>query len=101
MELGADTVSAWLDNEPGTDGKLGAMLRFLRVMTLTPDSLGPADARAVREAGVSAAAMEDAIHVAMMFNIINRIADALGFDVPDEAAFAASAQALLRFGYEL
>jgi len=77
------------------------MLRFLRTMTLSPDSLGPADARAVLEAGVSRAAMEDAIHVAMMFNVINRVADGLGFHVPDEEAFAASAKMLLRFGYEL
>ena len=77
------------------------MLRFLRTMTLSPDSLGPADARAVLEAGVSRAAMEDAIHVAMMFNVINRVADGLGFHVPDEEAFEASAKMLLRFGYEL
>lgn len=94
-------MGAWLSREQDPGGKLGAMLRFLRTMTLTPDALGPADARAVREAGVSREAMEDALHVAMMFNVINRVADGLGFHVPDDEAFAASAKMLLRFGYEL
>jgi alkylhydroperoxidase family enzyme len=94
-------VDAWLDREPDASSKLGATLLFLRTMTLTPDALGPADARAVYAAGVSRAALDDAVHVAMMFNLINRIADGLGFDVPDDAAFADTAKALLRFGYEL
>jgi hypothetical protein len=33
--------------------------------------------------GVSDEALEDAIHVATLFNVIDRIADALGFDLPD------------------
>lgn len=77
------------------------MLHFLRTMTLTPEALGPDDVRALRAAGVSDAAREDAVHVAMMFNVINRVADGLGFDVPDDAAFAATAKTLMRFGYEL
>ncbi len=98
--MGRERVDAWLDDAAPT-GKLGAMLRFLRVMTLTPERLGLDDARAVLDAGVSRAAMDDAVHVALMFNVINRVADGLGFHVPDDEAFAASAKMLLRFGYEL
>jgi len=45
--------------------------------------------------------MEDALHVAFAFNTINRIADALGFDIPDAVGFQQSANMLLRFGYKL
>jgi uncharacterized peroxidase-related enzyme len=81
--------------------RLRAMLRFIRKMTLEPDALGPADAQAVRDAGVSDAAMNDAVHVSLMFNTINRIADALNFEVQSDEAYAASAKMLLRFGYNL
>ena len=88
-------------DEDVVGGKLGAALRYLRVMTLSPDALSSADVRKVRQAGVSDAALRDAIHVALMFNIINRVADALGFRIPDDAAFAADAKMLLQFGYKL
>ena len=101
FEFGTDKVNAWLTQEPDVGGKLGAMLRFIRTMTLTPEALGADDVRAVRAAGVSDAAFDDALHVALMFNIINRVADGLGFEVSEEAHFVDSARALLRFGYEL
>ncbi len=41
-------------------------LGFLEKLTLRPDELTPADADAVRAAGVSDAAMVDAIHVAAL-----------------------------------
>ena len=37
----------------------------------------------VRAAGVSDEALVDAIHVAALFNMIVRLADSLGWDVPD------------------
>ena len=81
--------------------KLRATLTFLRKMTLDPDALTADDASAVRAAGVTDDALRDAIHVAFMFNIINRVADALNFAIPSDAGFASSAQMLLRFGYRL
>lgn len=81
--------------------QLRATLVFLRTMTLEPERLTPADADTVRAAGVSDAALRDAVHVAFVFNIINRIADALDFAVPPDAALAADAKMLLRMGYKL
>lgn len=103
VEFGSEKVKRVLDDYERADisPKLRAMLGFIRKMTLEPDALGPADAQAVRNAGVSEAAMNDAIHVSLMFNIINRMADALNFAVPSDAAFAADAKMLLRFGYNL
>ncbi len=70
-------------------------------MTLRPDELGPADADAVRAAGVSDEALVDAIHVCALFNMIVRLADSLGWDVPPLEAFAARAETMLATGYAL
>lgn len=40
-----------------------------------------------------------AVHAAALFNIYDRLADALGFDVPEPEAFAQGAEVLLRRGY--
>ena len=64
------------------DERLRATLEFLEKLTLHPEEVGPADAAAVRAAGVSDEALEEAIHVCALFNIIDRMADALGFEVP-------------------
>lgn len=81
------------------DERLRATLGFLRKLTLEPDALTGADAAAVLATGTSPQALEDAIVVAAGFNAIDRVADALGFEVPDAAGFEASGRSLLRFGY--
>ena len=80
---------------------LRATLGFIEKMTLHPAELTPADADAVRAAGVSDAALVDAIHVAALFNMIVRLADALGWDVPPFEAFYARADGMLASGYAL
>ncbi len=40
------------------------------------------------ETGVSAEALADAVHVCALFNMIDRIADSLGFHVPEPEEFA-------------
>jgi len=83
------------------DDRLRATLGFLEKLTLEPDDLVSADADAVRAAGVSDDALLDAIAVAALFNVIDRVADALGFDVPPPEAFAARADRMLATGYAL
>ncbi|MCI0570864.1 MAG: hypothetical protein L0Y66_08940 [Myxococcaceae bacterium] len=70
-------------------------------MTLQPGQLGAADAVAVLEAGVSREALEDAIHICFAFNIIDRVADALDFEIPSDSAFRAQARMLLTRGYRI
>lgn len=77
------------------------MLAYLEKMTNAPEALTVDDARALKVAGVSKAAAEDALFVAFCFNQIVRIADALDWEIPDKAGFAASAKSLLKFGYLL
>ena len=81
--------------------KLRATLGFIEKLTLRPDELTPADAKAVRAAGVRDEALVDAIHVAALFNMIVRLADALAFDVPPLESFRARAEGMLRNGYAL
>ena len=59
--------------------KLRVMLGFLEKMTLAPGDLGPADVAPLREAGLSDEEITDAIHICAIFNLINRLADSLGW----------------------
>jgi alkylhydroperoxidase family enzyme len=77
------------------------VLGFLEQLTLRPDELGPADAEAVRAAGVSDQALRDAITVCALFNMIVRLADSLGWDVPPPERLSQRAPAMLEGGYAL
>jgi alkylhydroperoxidase family enzyme len=81
--------------------ELAAVLGFLEQLTLRPDELGPADAEAVRAAGVSDQALRDAITVCALFNMIVRLADSLGWDVPPPERLSQRAPAMLEGGYAL
>jgi uncharacterized peroxidase-related enzyme len=80
------------------DEKLRAMLGFLEKMTLRPSELTPADAEALRAHGLSDEAIYEAMHVAFLFNIYDRAADALGFNLPDDG-YKMAARFLLTIGY--
>jgi len=81
------------------DERLRATLGFIEKLTLRPGELTPDDAATVRAAGVSEEALVDAIHVAALFNVIARLADSLGWDVPAFEDFHARADAMLESGY--
>jgi uncharacterized peroxidase-related enzyme len=82
------------------DARLTAMLGFLEKMTLAPESLTVAHVRPLRDAGLSDAAIEDAVHVCALFNVYDRLADSFEFNIPDESSFAMSATMLLKRGYD-
>jgi alkylhydroperoxidase family enzyme len=77
------------------------VLAFLEKLTLRPDEIGPSDAEAVRAAGVSDQALRDAITVCALFNMIVRLADSLGWDVPPPERLRQRAPAMLEGGYAL
>jgi len=81
--------------------KLRAQLEFLEKLTLRPDDVRPRDVAPLRAAGLSDEAIEDAINVCALFNIYDRMADSLGWYLPDQAGYAASANNLMRRGYLL
>ena len=81
--------------------RVRATLGLLEKVTLTPESVGKDDVAPLRALGVSRQAVEDALVVCFCFNLIDRLADAFGWHVPDKKGFAASATALLRQGYKM
>lgn len=82
------------------DERTRAMLAFLEKLTLDPDSVSVADVAPLRRAGLSDAAIEDAIHVCTIFNVYDRLADSFEFDIPDAEGFRQGAKSLLRRGYQ-
>jgi hypothetical protein len=68
-------------------------------VTLAPGDVTAADVQAARAAGVSDDAIEDALTVCFGFNVIDRIADSLGFDLPPREVHAAYAERFLAEGY--
>ena len=83
------------------DPKLRAALGFLEKLTLSPADVGPADVAPLRAAGTSDAAIEDAIHACVLFNIYDRMADSLKFNLPGPSGYAASGRSLMKRGYLL
>ena len=83
------------------DPKVRAALGFLEKLTLAPAELRPADVAPLRAAGVSDPAIEDAIQVCVLFNIYDRLADALTFHLPGPDGYAASGRSLMKRGYVL
>ena len=90
--------------DPGTAPiapRLRAALELVRKLTLAPEEVGAGDLRAILSAGVSEDAVRDAIYVCFAFNLIDRVSDALGFDLMEEKGYRRGAQILLRVGYKL
>lgn len=80
--------------------KLRAMLGLLETFTLHPDQMSPDKVRAVMAQGVSKDAIRDAFYVAYLFNTYDRLADTLGWELPDRAYYLKAGQRLLHHGYK-
>ena len=63
--------------------------------------MSAADVQRARAAGVHDDALAEAIHVALFFNTINRIVDALGFEHRSDHDRRRGAEILRRRGYRL
>lgn len=89
------------DSTAPIDAKLRATLRLLRKMTLDHRNLGVEDVRAVLAAGVSRAAIDDALEVAFLFNVYDRLADSMGWHVPATGSgyYQVAARRLMERGY--
>jgi alkylhydroperoxidase family enzyme len=75
------------------------MLGLLETFTLHPEQLGASGVRAVLAAGVTREAVRDAFYVAFLFNTYDRLADTLGWELPDERYYAKAGKFLLKKGY--
>jgi hypothetical protein len=75
------------------------MLGLLEIMTMSPQQLNANDVRAVLASGVTRQAIRDAFYVAFLFNTYDRLADTLGWELPDERYYTKAGQFLLKKGY--
>jgi hypothetical protein len=75
------------------------MLGLLETFTLHPEQLSPSGVRAVIATGVTREAVRDAFYVAFLFNTYDRLADTLGWELPDQRYYAKAGQFLLKKGY--
>ena len=82
------------------DEKLRAMLGLLEKFTLSPDTLSAADVKPVLARGVTREAIVDAFYVAFLFNTYDRLADTLGWELPDRAYYPKAGRFLLKRGYK-
>lgn len=99
--LGSDIVTLALEDwrSSALDPRLRAALCFLEKLTLCPNDVNSSDVEPLRAAGVGSTAMEEVVHICALFCLIDRVADALGFEVPSPECFARGAELLLKHGY--
>ena len=81
------------------DAKLRATLGLLEKLTLSPAALSADDVNAALAAGATREAIRDAMYVAYLFNTYDRLADTLGWELPDDRYYPKAGRFLLRFGY--
>jgi len=82
------------------DEKLRAMLGLLETFTLHPEQLSANGVREVLDAGVTREQVRDAFYVAFLFNTYDRLADTLGWQLPDARYYTKAGQFLLKKGYK-
>ncbi|MEW5987334.1 MAG: hypothetical protein AB1791_11925 [Chloroflexota bacterium] len=99
--LPEDVVKATLANwQTAPVGEpLRQTLGFLEKVTLRPTEVGPADVEPLRAAGLRDAAIEEALYVCFLFNVIGRLADAFDFEEPAEKSRRRLARVLYAQGY--
>jgi alkylhydroperoxidase family enzyme len=78
-----------------------AILPLLEKVTLTPDQVASSDIDAVRATGVPDDGIVDALHVSLVFNIMNRLANAFDLSWDSEEHVRMSAKVIHRISYRL
>jgi alkylhydroperoxidase family enzyme len=81
------------------DEKLRATIGLLETFTMRPDEIGAADVRAALNLGVTKEQIRDAFYVAFLFNTYDRLADTLGWELPDRRYYPKAGRFLLKKGY--
>jgi hypothetical protein len=76
------------------------MLGLLETFTLHPEQLNASGIRSVLAAGVTREAVRDAFYVAFLFNTYDRLADTLGWQLPNPRYYPKAGQFLLKKGYK-
>jgi alkylhydroperoxidase family enzyme len=78
--------------------ELAAAVGLAEKVTATPDAIGPADMAPVAAAGVPEAGIRSVLYLTFMWNVVNRVASAFGFELLDGQLHSGT-RSLHRFGY--
>jgi alkylhydroperoxidase family enzyme len=81
------------------NNRLRAALGYLEKLTLTPEVLDSSDIAQLHAAGLNDEAIYDAAYVCFLFSIVDRLADAFDFHIPEADLVAGNGRFLHRFGY--
>lgn len=84
-----------------TDPATALAMDFAEKLAGNPDDLQQSDIKALRDAGFSKAAVEDMIYIVFAFCLINRVANALDFEIPSEKGYKFSGNILIHKGYQV
>jgi len=81
--------------------KVRSMLGFLEKITLSPGEVSSDDIATLRSAGLSKRAIEEALYVCFLFNLIDRLADAFDFHLPTAEGYRRNGRVLYTLGYRI
>jgi alkylhydroperoxidase family enzyme len=79
--------------------RLRNALGFLEKVTLTPGDVTADDVAALQLAGLNGQAIEEALYVCFLFNVMDRLADAFDFHLPTAEGFRRNGRVLYTLGY--
>lgn len=97
--LGADEADVRMIDTGVIDGHpLGALLAYVRKLTLAPSTIDESDKQAVHAAGFSEDQLKDAIAVCAAFNLFNRIVEGHGIAPHDD--YTQDAKMINTHGYD-
>jgi uncharacterized peroxidase-related enzyme len=88
-----------VNNSGSIRPEVAAVLPLLEKVTRIPDQVKSSDVDAVRAAGVPDEGIVDALHVNLVFNIMNRLANAFDFSWDSEQHVRVGAQVIHRINY--
>ncbi len=97
-----EQLDHWRDAPHATfTPRVRAAFALLETLTLSPGDVTRSDVEAARSAGVSEAGIVDLLYLCFLFNAVNRMANALGYDWSTEAEAQKIAVILNRTGYRV
>jgi uncharacterized peroxidase-related enzyme len=103
LGLARDVDVALLDGwrDAHLDPRMRGAFELLERRATDPSRLTPADRALAHTAGLTDAAIDDALSVGFMFDLVNRLANVFGFSTVDETGRRKSAALLHRMGYRV
>lgn len=81
--------------------RLRAALKYLETLTRRPTEVNAGVMRELKAAGLNDRAIREATYVCFLFNVLDRLADALDFTLPTEEQARKIGSLAFRLGYAI